>query len=261
MDGTRARYALEMDGGGWSELARVGEALRKTAERAACFTATGSGARPGPASAWPRKLVDFEAAGLRRGSLELTAPRLAAARERFPESDLDDTAIDLAALAIANMGRFDQAVLKAASELAKAGVRWRLKALDPVRQSIDPPAPPVRNHRAARRDRLRQARVLVGGGLRLPAAREARGSGRGVPARLVGQGRHRDRLFTRRRRANGRGRRRRAGAGASRSARLPTNDGGSGNASTRTSGRGRCPGSPRTTSRGPVRRCWRCTPS
>ncbi len=63
----RAHRSLEFRGSvrapgmiGWLELVRLVDTLRATADTAARFVVTGSGARRGPSPDWLRKLVDFE---------------------------------------------------------------------------------------------------------------------------------------------------------------------------------------------------------
>ena len=111
-------------------LQRVLEALRKTAERAARLLATGEGSGKGRRPGWLDAAVDFTITGLEWGStiLDIEAPRLStAAREEFMRQPFwseppgrDDTALDLAALAIREIeddqpsgDRFDRAVLEA----------------------------------------------------------------------------------------------------------------------------------------------------
>lgn len=121
-----------------SRLVRVVDALIKMAESATCFLATGEGSRRGPRPAWLQASVDFTITGQNPGStvLDIEAPHLGeTAHEKFfggesrPEQPrLDDTAIDLAALAIeeARAGnsqgdRFDSAVLEAILKFKEAG--------------------------------------------------------------------------------------------------------------------------------------------
>ena len=111
-------------------LQRVLEALRKTAERAARLLATGEGSGKGRKPGWLDAAVDFTVTGLESGStiLDIEAPRLSmTAREEFIRQPswseppgADDTALDLAALAIREIeaeepsgDRFDAAVLEA----------------------------------------------------------------------------------------------------------------------------------------------------
>ena len=111
-------------------LQRVLEALGKTAERAARLLATGEGSGKGRKPGWLDAAVDFTVTGLEPGStiLDIEAPRLSmAASEEFIREPSwseppgpDDTALDLAALAIREIGadepsgdRFDGAVLEA----------------------------------------------------------------------------------------------------------------------------------------------------
>ena len=111
-------------------LQRVLEALGKTAERAARLLATGEGSGKGRKPGWLDVAVDFTVTGLESGStiLDIEAPRLSmAAREEFIRKPSwseppgpDDTALDLAALAIREIAadepagdRFDGAVLEA----------------------------------------------------------------------------------------------------------------------------------------------------
>ena len=111
-------------------LQRVLEALRKTAERAARLLATGEGSGKGRKPGWLDAAVDFTVTGLESGStiLDIEAPGLnIAAHEEFIRQPswseppgADDTALDLAALAISEIeadepsgDRFDAAVLEA----------------------------------------------------------------------------------------------------------------------------------------------------
>ena len=111
-------------------LQRVLEALRKTAERAVRLLATGEGSGKGRNPRWLDAAVDFTVTGLESGStiLDIEAPGLSiAAREEFIRQPswseppgADDTALDLAALAISEIeadepsgDRFDAAVLEA----------------------------------------------------------------------------------------------------------------------------------------------------
>ena len=121
-----------------SRLGRVLDALTKMAESATCFLATGEGSRKGPRPGWLRASVDFTITGLNPGStvLDIEAPHLGeTAHEEFfkgesrPEQPrFDDTALDLAAMAIEEAGagnsqgdRFDSAVLEAILKFKKAG--------------------------------------------------------------------------------------------------------------------------------------------
>ena len=119
-------------------LRSVLDALIKMAESATRFLATGEGGRRGPRPGWLQASVDFTITGLNPGStvLDIEAPHLGeTAHEEFfkgvsrPEQPrFDDTALDLAALAIEEAGagnsqgdRFDGAVLDAILNFRSVG--------------------------------------------------------------------------------------------------------------------------------------------
>lgn len=139
-------------------LQRVLGALLKTAERATRLLATGEGDAKGARPAWLAKTVDFTVSGLTPGStvLELDAPRIAdVAPDAFEQRDFwrevpedEDTALDLAALAIQEADRedttgerYDVSVLEAVMEFKRAGgeegMRFQLIPQDPERGSFE----------------------------------------------------------------------------------------------------------------------------
>ncbi len=139
-------------------LQRVLGALLKTAERATRLLATGEGDAKGPRPAWLAKTVDFTVTGLTPGStiLELEAPRIAdVAPDAFEQKDFwrelpqdEDTALDLAALAIQEMvredasgERYDVSVLEAVMDFKRVvreeGVRFQLIPKDAGRGSFE----------------------------------------------------------------------------------------------------------------------------
>ncbi len=139
-------------------LQRVLGALLKTAERATRLLATGEGDAKGARPAWLAKAVDFTVTGLTPGStiLELDAPTIAdVAPDAFEQKDFwrevpqgEDTALDLAALAIqdverddASGERYDVSVLEAVMEFKRAvreeGVRFQLIPKDAGRGSFE----------------------------------------------------------------------------------------------------------------------------
>lgn len=153
------RYQLRLDGlrngagrVGATTLTRVVEALLKTAERATRLLATGKGAGLGKTPRWLRNAADFTLTGLKPGStiLDIEAPSLRGAacetfavqslladRKETCQPSLDDTALDLAALAIQEAqedhpagDRFDGSVLEAILGFRKAaggsGVRYEM---------------------------------------------------------------------------------------------------------------------------------------
>jgi hypothetical protein len=112
-------------------------ALLNTAERSTRLLATGEGSGKGTKPAWLSRTVDFTVTGIRPGStiLEIEAPRiLDVALEAFEQRDFwrdapeeEDTALDLAALAIQEVtssdsagDRYDASVLEAVMEFHKA---------------------------------------------------------------------------------------------------------------------------------------------
>ena len=137
---------------GATTLTRVVEALLKTAERATRLLATGKGAGLGKTPRWLRNAADFTLTGLKPGStiLDIEAPSLRGAacetfavqslladRKETCQPSLDDTALDLAALAIQEAqedhpagDRFDGSVLEAILGFRKAaggsGVRYEM---------------------------------------------------------------------------------------------------------------------------------------
>lgn len=146
---TRKRYQLRLtglrEGKGQIKavrLYRVLVALLKTAERATHLLATGAGSRKGPNPSWLDDSIDFTITGLQPGStvLDIAAPRLGetasevfAQRQFWPDQaetespSLDDTALDLASLAIHEAqaedspgDRFDGSVLDAILGFGKA---------------------------------------------------------------------------------------------------------------------------------------------
>lgn len=119
-------------------LLRVVQALIETAERATRLSATGEGKGRGSKPGWLNATVDFTITGLEKGStvIGLEAPSFAdTARNVFSQLDfwreqpsLDDTALDLAALAIEEAGtdspegnRFDSSVLEAILKFSRSG--------------------------------------------------------------------------------------------------------------------------------------------
>ncbi len=140
------RYQLRISGLNESEgqiravtLERVVSALRATAERTTRLLATGKSSEKGPKPRWLDATTDFTITGLKAGSttLEMEAPRLGAtAREAFAQQEfwrktpsLQDTALDLAAFAIEEVGadnpsgdRFDTAVIQAILRFGSAAV-------------------------------------------------------------------------------------------------------------------------------------------
>ena len=146
---TPKRYQLRLtglrEGGGQIKalhLQRVLDALLMTAERATHLLATGAGSRKGPNPTWLDDSIDFTITGLKPGStvLDIVAPRLGetasevfAQRQFWPNQaetvspSLDDTALDLASLAIHEAkaedspgDRFDGPVLDAILGFGKA---------------------------------------------------------------------------------------------------------------------------------------------
>ncbi len=128
-------------------LLRVLAALLKTSERCTRLLATGEGHSKGGKPAWLERAVDFTITGLSPGStvLEIDAPLIMeVAADAFEQSDFwretpesDDTALDLAALAVQELAQgggsgelYDAAVLEALMEFKKAtrteGVRLQL---------------------------------------------------------------------------------------------------------------------------------------
>jgi hypothetical protein len=122
-------------------------ALLNTAERATRLLAMGEGSAKGSKPAWLVRSVDLTVTGITPGStiLEIDAPRIAdVALEAFEQKDFwretpgdEDTALDLAALAIQEVergdsagDRYDASVLEAVMEFQKAvreeGVRFEL---------------------------------------------------------------------------------------------------------------------------------------
>ncbi len=135
-------------------LHRVLGALLNTAERATRLLAMGEGSAKGTKPAWLARSVDLTVTGITPGStiLEIDAPRIGdVALEAFEQKDFwretpgdEDTALDLAALAIQEVergdsagDRYDASVLEAVMEFQKAvreeGVRFELIPRDPRR--------------------------------------------------------------------------------------------------------------------------------
>ena len=119
-------------------LLQVVEALIETAERATRLSVTGEGKARGPKPGWLNATVDFTITGLEKGStvIGLRAPSFGdAAHGVFAQLDfsrerpeLDDTALDLAALAIEEAGtnspegdRFDGSVLESILKFSRSG--------------------------------------------------------------------------------------------------------------------------------------------
>lgn len=119
-------------------LLQVVEALIETAERATRLSVTGEGKARGSKPGWLNATVDFTITGLERGStvIGLRAPSFGdAVPGLFAQLDfwrekprLDDTALDLAALAIEEAGtdspegdRFDGSVLEAILKFSRSG--------------------------------------------------------------------------------------------------------------------------------------------
>lgn len=166
---TRKRYQLRLTGLREGEgqikavrLQRVLDALLKTAERATHLLATGAGSRKGPPPTWLNDSIDFTITGLQPGStvLDIAAPRLGetasevfAQRQFWPNQaetaspSLDDTALDLASLAIHEAqaedspgDRFDGSVLDAILGFGKAArtsaLRYELVPQDAEHESF-----------------------------------------------------------------------------------------------------------------------------
>ena len=119
-------------------LLRVVEALVETAERATRLSVTGEGKARGPRPGWLNAAVDFTITGLEKGStvIGLRSPSFGeAAPCLFAQPDFwcekpgpDDTALDLAALAIEEAGtdspdgdRFDGSVLESILKFSRSG--------------------------------------------------------------------------------------------------------------------------------------------
>ena len=119
-------------------LLRVVEALIETAERATRLSVTGEGKARGPRPGWLNAAVDFTITGLEKGStvIGLRSPSFGeAAPCLFAQPDFwcekpgpDDTALDLAALAIEEAGtdspegdRFDGSVLESILKFSRSG--------------------------------------------------------------------------------------------------------------------------------------------
>lgn len=119
-------------------LLQVVEALIETAERATRLSVTGEGRARGSKPGWLNATVDFTITGLEKGStvIGLRAPSFCdAVPGLFAQLDfwrekprLDDTALDLAALAIEEAGsdspegdRFDGSVLEAILKFSRSG--------------------------------------------------------------------------------------------------------------------------------------------
>ena len=136
---------------------RVLGALLDTAERATRLLATGEGSAKGSRPGWLSRCVDFTVTGITPGStiIEIDAPALSdVAAEAFEQRDLwreapseEDTALDVAALAIAEVEkgdasgeRYDTSVLEAVMEFQKAvreeGVGYQLIPREPGRGSF-----------------------------------------------------------------------------------------------------------------------------
>lgn len=158
------RYELRLSGlpesGGRikaKRLVRVVGALVETAERATRLSATGEGKSRGSKPGWLKATVDFTVTGLKTGStvIGLEAPSLRdtaygvfAQRDLWHEQpDLDNTALDLVALAIEETGadcpegdRFDGSVLDAILKFARSGgtsgISYGLMPLDSARESF-----------------------------------------------------------------------------------------------------------------------------
>ena len=133
-------------------------ALLNTAERATRLLAMGEGSAKGTKPAWLARSVDLTVTGITPGStiLEIDAPRISdVALEAFEQKDFwretpgdEDTALDLAALAIQEVergdsagDRYDASVLEAVMEFQKAvrdeGVRFELIPKEPRRGSFE----------------------------------------------------------------------------------------------------------------------------
>ena len=141
-----------------ASLQRVLDALVKTAERATRLLATGEGNGRGKRPGWLDAAVNFTITGLNPGSttLAIKAPQLrAAVPEGFvqhalscEQPSLDDTALDLVALALDEIGagnssgdRFDKAVLQALTLFRSAagrGVRYELIPQESARRGFLP---------------------------------------------------------------------------------------------------------------------------
>lgn len=139
------RYQLKLSGLPENEgqikakrLLGVVEALIETAERATRLSATGEGKGRGSKPGWLNAAVDFMVTGLKPGSttIDFEAPSLRdTAYNVFAQLDLwreqpslDDTALDLAALAIEEAGtdcpegdRFDSSVLDSILKFSRSG--------------------------------------------------------------------------------------------------------------------------------------------
>lgn len=97
-------------------------ALLNTAERATRLLAMGEGSAKGTRPTWLARSIDLTVTGLSQGStiLEIDAPRIAdVAAEAFEQKDFwretpgaEDTALDLAALAIQEVERGDSATIE-----------------------------------------------------------------------------------------------------------------------------------------------------
>ena len=134
-------------------LQRVVSALRTTAERTTRLLATGKSSERGTKPKWLDATIDFTITGLTAGSttLDIEAPRLGVtAREAFAQQEfwretpnLQDTALDLAAFAIEEVGaddpsgdRFDTSVLQAILVFGRAAggdVCYELNPRGPAR--------------------------------------------------------------------------------------------------------------------------------
>ena len=119
-------------------LLQVVEALVETAERATRLSVTGEGKARGPKPGWLNAAVDFTITGLEKGSTVIglrapsfgdVVPGLFAQLDSWREKPgPDDTALDLAALAIEEAGtdspdgdRFDGSVLEAILKFSRSG--------------------------------------------------------------------------------------------------------------------------------------------
>ena len=120
------------------KLLRVIEALIETAERATRLSVTGEGKARGSKPGWLNATVDFTITGLEKGStvIGLRVPSFGdAVPDLFAQPDFwcekpgpDDTALDLAALAIEEAGidspegdRFDGSVLESILKFGRSG--------------------------------------------------------------------------------------------------------------------------------------------